>query len=130
VCAWLVPLVLSLCLGGAAWLLLCAPHQMCPPCSRIAGCRGCFGSVSLRQEQIRGRALHCMLVTRAAILLTVPACFLPSACVAGHTTYTLGPDGLITLQDQTWSISSTTALIESFTPTRGVSTDIKQSMSA
>ncbi|EFN56741.1 hypothetical protein CHLNCDRAFT_144171 [Chlorella variabilis] len=48
----------------------------------------------------------------------------------GHTVYHLNEQGLIALQDQTWSITGTTALVESFTPTGGVSTDIKQSMSA
>lgn len=52
------------------------------------------------------------------------------APAAGHTVYHLNEQGLIALQDQTWSITGTTALVESFTPTGGVSTDIKQSMSA
>jgi hypothetical protein len=44
--------------------------------------------------------------------------------------YQLNAEGLIELQDQTWSISSFKALAESFTPTPGVSTDIKQLLSA
>ena len=51
-------------------------------------------------------------------------------CPAGHTVYQLNAAGLIELQDQTWSISGFTALAESFTPTPGVSTDIKQLLSA
>ncbi|GIL90152.1 hypothetical protein Vretimale_16354 [Volvox reticuliferus] len=37
----------------------------------------------------------------------------------GHTVYTLNDEGLVLEQRQTWSISATTALIESFTPTLG-----------
>lgn len=48
----------------------------------------------------------------------------------GHTVYHLNSQGLIQLQDQTWSISGGKALVESFTPTPGVSTDIKQLLSA
>jgi hypothetical protein len=33
--------------------------------------------------------------------------------------YTLNDDGLIVLQDQTWSISALEALRETFTPTAG-----------
>ena len=42
----------------------------------------------------------------------------------GHTVYTLGEDGLIVMQDQTWSISSGEALRETFTPTSGKKKDI------
>lgn len=35
---------------------------------------------------------------------------------------------IATLQDQTWSISSGKALAESFTPTAGVSDDIKRAL--
>jgi hypothetical protein len=34
------------------------------------------------------------------------------------------------MQDQTWSITGATALIESFTPTPGVKTDIRDSLRA
>ncbi|KAL4443958.1 hypothetical protein ABPG75_011695 [Micractinium tetrahymenae] len=44
----------------------------------------------------------------------------------GHTVYRLNDRGLIELQDQTWSIDSFTALAESFTPTPGVKSDIKE----
>lgn len=40
--------------------------------------------------------------------------------------YELDEAGLVVLQDQTWSISPATALLESFTPTLGpLRTDIK-----
>ncbi len=38
---------------------------------------------------------------------------------AGHTVYTLGADGLIVRQDQTWSISALRALQQTFTPASG-----------
>jgi hypothetical protein len=46
----------------------------------------------------------------------------------GRTIYTLNSEGLIALQDQTWSITAGRALAESFTPTAGVSDDIKRQL--
>jgi len=42
----------------------------------------------------------------------------------GHTIYHLNDENLIAFQDQTWSISSSEALRETFTPTLGVKDDI------
>lgn len=42
----------------------------------------------------------------------------------GRTVYTLNEEGLIEMQDQTWSISGAEALRETFTPTNGPFTDV------
>lgn len=42
--------------------------------------------------------------------------------------YHLNEQGLIALQDQSWSISGARALQESFTPTPGARADIKQQL--
>jgi hypothetical protein len=46
----------------------------------------------------------------------------------GKTVYTLGSDGLIVFQDQTWSVSGAKALLETFTPTAGVLDDIREEL--
>lgn len=46
----------------------------------------------------------------------------------GHIVYSLDKRGLVARQEQSWSISGTTALLESFTPTSGVSDDVREAV--